>query len=102
MPEGATVLVVSRGDRELLRLDGRHARHFPEAPDGGYLGHHPSDGEQAIAMLERQRREGADYLLMPATATWWLQHYTEFAEHLHSRYPGADYDCCSIYRLASA
>jgi GT2 family glycosyltransferase len=100
VPEGATVLVVSRGDHELLRLDGRRARHFPEAPGGGYLGHHPSDGEQAIEMLERQRRDGADYLLMPATASWWLAHYTEFAEHLRDRCAGAEYESCSIYRLA--
>jgi GT2 family glycosyltransferase len=99
VPEGATVLVVSRGDRELLRLGGRRARHFPQAPDGGYLGHHPSDDEQAIAMLEEQRREGADYLLMPATAEWWLEHYSGFADHLR-RYSGADYDSCTVYRLA--
>jgi GT2 family glycosyltransferase len=99
VPEGATVLVVSRGDRELLRLGRRRARHFPQAPDGGYLGHHPSDDEQAIAMLEEQRREGADYLLMPATAGWWLEHYSGFADHL-SRYSGADYDACTVYRLA--
>jgi GT2 family glycosyltransferase len=99
VPEGATVLVVSRGDRELLRLDGRSARHFPAAPDGGYLGHHPTDDEQAISMLERQRQEGADYLLMPVTAGWWLQHYRGFADHLLSRYAGAEYDSCSVYRL---
>jgi GT2 family glycosyltransferase len=99
VPEGATVLVVSRGDRELLRLGRRRARHFPQAPNGGYLGHHPSDDEQAIAMLEEQRRRGADYLVMPATAGWWLEHYNGFADHL-SRYSGADYDVCTVYRLA--
>jgi hypothetical protein len=39
---------------------------------------------------------------MPATASWWLQHYTGFADHLRSRYAGADYDSCTIYRLAPA
>jgi hypothetical protein len=94
------VLVVSRGDRELLRLDGRNARHFPQAPGGGYLGHHPSDDEQAIAMLEEQRHEGAEYLLMPATAGWWLDHYCGFADHLLNRYSGAHYDSCTVYSLA--
>lgn len=102
VPEGATILVISRGDRELLRLDGRRARHFPQAPGGGYLGHHPSDGEEAVAMLEQQRRKGADYLLMPSTAGWWLEHYTEFADHLHRRCSGVAYDHCSIFRLEPA
>jgi GT2 family glycosyltransferase len=102
VPEGATVLVMSRGDRELLRLRGRCARHFPQGPDGGYLGHHPSDDKQAIAMLERERREGAEYLLMPVTAGWWLQHYTEFADHLRDRYPEAEYDSCSVFSLEPA
>jgi GT2 family glycosyltransferase len=34
VPPGSTVLVVSRGDDELLRMDGRHAWHFPRADDG--------------------------------------------------------------------
>jgi GT2 family glycosyltransferase len=99
VPEGATVLVVSRGDRELLRLDGRLARHFPEGPAGEYLGHHPNDDAQAIAMLEEQRGAGADYLLVPETAGWWLEHYAGFADHLRSRYAGADHGSCAIFHL---
>ena len=43
-----TVLVVSKGDPELLRLGTRRARHFPEADDGSWAGHHPADSGEAI------------------------------------------------------
>ena len=52
---------------------------------GGEADYYPSDSTEAIAQLERLR-EGAGFLLFPATAFWWLEHYTEFEEHLESRY----------------
>jgi GT2 family glycosyltransferase len=99
VPAGAEVLVVSRGDRALLELEDRVARHFPQDAGGDYLGHHPRDGAEAIAWLEQLRAAGAEYLVLPATAYWWLEHYTSFAGHLRERYPVADCDVCSIYRL---
>ena len=36
LPAGATVLVVSKGDEELLRIEGHDARHFPAAADGSW------------------------------------------------------------------
>lgn len=99
VPDGASVLVVSRGDRELLRLDGRDAGHFPQAEDGRYLGHHPRDSEDAVAMLEALRRQGAEYLVVPATAAWWLEHYDGFADHLRERYGETELKVCSIFRL---
>jgi len=101
VPAGAAVLVISRGDRELVRLEEREARHFPQGADGGYLGHHPRDSEDAIARLEDLRERGAEYLVLPSTAYWWLEHYTSFAEHLRSRYPVTDLGICSIYRLGA-
>ncbi len=60
VPVGASVLVVSRGDRELVDLEGRDGRHFPQDPAGGYLGHHPRDSADAIAQARspacRRRR----------------------------------------------
>ncbi len=82
VPAGATLLVVSRGDDELLRLDGLRAWHFPRADDGAYAGHYPSDSREAIALLEQQRAAGADYIVFPGTATWWLDHYAELRRHL--------------------
>jgi hypothetical protein len=82
IPEGAAVLVVSRGDDELLAAPGRTGRHFPATSDGTWAGYHPADSAAAIALLEEQRATGADYLVIPAPSTWWLSHYAEFRAHL--------------------
>jgi hypothetical protein len=86
LPLHATVLVVSRGDDELLKLDARTAWHFPRNADGLYAGYNPADSAAAIAHLEELRAQGAEFLLFPATALWWLDHYAEFRRHLESRY----------------
>jgi hypothetical protein len=86
VPARSTVLVISRGDDHLLELGGRAAWHFPQDEQGTYSGHHPHDSRTAIEQLEGLRRKGADYLLVPETATWWLDHYAEFASHLKSHY----------------
>jgi GT2 family glycosyltransferase len=101
VPAGASVLVVSRGDRDLVRLGDRAGGHFPQDAQGGYLGHHPRDSEQAIAHLEELRRGGAQYLVLPATSYWWLEHYAGFAEHLRGRYPSSELDGCTVFRLGA-
>ena len=100
VPAEASVLVVSRGDRALLELEGRDARHFPQDVAGGYLGHHPHDSDDAVERLESLRTAGADYLVLPSTAHWWLDHYVGFAEHLRGRYPVIEGDACTIFSLA--
>jgi GT2 family glycosyltransferase len=101
VPAGATVLVVSRGDSELLRLGGREARHFPSGGDGRYLGHHPADDEEAVELLEKSRGEGAEYLVIPAAESWWLDHYAGFAAHLATCCRAEEvHDSCRIYALA--
>jgi hypothetical protein len=93
LPVGARIAVVSRGDGELLRLGPRATEHFPQAPDGGYAGHHPRNDDAALALVERQRRLGAEYLLVPATAFWWLEHYAALAEALEPGLVCTDADC---------
>jgi GT2 family glycosyltransferase len=100
VPSRASVLVVSRGDRELVRLNGRRVAHFPQGDDGGYAGHHPADSAEAIASLERLREAGAEYLVFPPTALWWLEHYAEFAAHLDGLYARVSAGPCRIYDLA--
>lgn len=102
VPAGATVMVVSRGDDELVDLGDRAAWHFPQAEHGGYLGHHPRDSADAIARLESLRARGGEYLVLPSTAFWWLDHYADFARHLEDRYrPVARRpDTCLVYALA--
>jgi GT2 family glycosyltransferase len=100
-PAGASVLVVSRGDRNLVDLPQREARHFPQDSSGSYLGHHPRDSEDAIARLEALRAAGAEFLVIPETASWWLDHYADFADFLRSRYPAVELETCTIFELGA-
>jgi ABC-type multidrug transport system fused ATPase/permease subunit/GT2 family glycosyltransferase/ubiquinone/menaquinone biosynthesis C-methylase UbiE len=100
----ATVIVVSKGDDELLQLDSRRAWHFPQAEDGVYAGHYPADSAQAIAHLEALRGRGGEFLLFPSTAFWWNEHYTEFRQYLEQRYRMIvrQEDTCIIFSLSEA
>lgn len=82
VPPGATVLVVSKGDSELVSLVGRRGWHFLQDDSGGYAGYHPRDSAAAIQALEALRERGADFFVLPASASWWLEHYADFGEHL--------------------
>jgi hypothetical protein len=99
VPPGARVLLVSRGDGALLEVAGRVAAHFPQDTAGGWAGFHPADGHAALAELRRHERAGAGYLVFPATAFWWLDHYEELADHLSGRCVLRD-DDCAIFELA--
>lgn len=100
VPEDATVLVVSRGDDEALELSGRRAWHFPQEADGTYAGSYPKDSDEAVAHLEELHSRGAQYLLVPSTSAWWLDHYDGFARHLseHARRL-AEREECVLYAL---
>ena len=101
LPPEATVLVVSKGDSELLNLDGRQAWYFPQQQDGAYAGYYPADSAVAIDLLEKLRVRGAKFLLFPSTAFCWLEHYSLFRQHLESRYPEVvrQDEVCRIFAL---
>lgn len=100
VPDDATVVVVSKGDDQLLDLECGDSWHFPASPDGTYIGYHPPDGAWAIEQLELARARGADYLVLPATVSWWLEQYPEFAMHLMKQCPQiVEDEACSIYTL---
>jgi len=103
VPAGASVLVVSKGDAALLELPNLAAAHFPQGEGGGYAGHHPRDGGSIIAQLEDLRRRGAEYLVIPATAQWWLDYYEGLAAHLggHGRLVAEAPGVCTIFSLAA-
>jgi GT2 family glycosyltransferase len=82
VPTGATIAVVSRGDDSLLELGEATAWHFPRAFDGRWAGHYPADTAGAVAQVDSVRLAGAEYLLLPATAFWWLDHYTGLGDYL--------------------
>jgi glycosyltransferase involved in cell wall biosynthesis len=101
LPAHARVLVVSRGDTELLQLGARAGRHFPCLSDGTYAGHYPADSTSAIEQLERLRKDGAEYLVFPATSAWWLEHYPGLRAHLEHHYEriALSADVCIAYAL---
>jgi hypothetical protein len=102
IPRNATVLVVSRGDEELLRIGPRRALHFPQDDFGRYAGYHPPDSDAAIGILESMRARGGEYLLLPSTSFWWLDYYEGFREHLERYYPPiVSGDDCIIFELAA-
>ncbi len=102
VPERESVLVVSRGDEALVELPSGRGAHFPQAPGGGYAGHHPATAWDAITQLEELRRGGAGYLLLPATSRWWLSHYEELAERLerHACVVADERGTGTLYRLS--
>jgi hypothetical protein len=103
MPSNATVLVVSRGDERLLDLGPRRTLHFPQAEDGRYAGYHPADSDEAIALLENMRSRGAEFLLLPSVAFWWLDYYDAFRQYLDHRYPVVERgEHCLIVDLAES
>ncbi len=101
VPPGSSVLVISKGDATLLAMPGLAASHFPQDGAGEYAGHHPPDSAAATASLEELRRHGAEYLVIPATARWWLEYYGEFATHLatHAELVADEPESCLIYGL---
>ncbi len=98
---GDTVIVVSKGDDELLKFDGRIGWHFPQNEKGIYAGHYPPDSAAALEHLRALRAKGGNYLLIPSTAFWWLDHYAEFGKYLkrHCREVVRREDACVIYSL---
>ena len=101
VPRDARVAAIDKWDPTLLRLSQRRGRHFPDRrhmPDG-----YPPDSEAAVEHLELLRAEGVDHLAVPASSSWWLDHYDGLREHLAGRYRlvAADKDC-SIWDLTGA
>jgi hypothetical protein len=99
LPRGARLLVVSRGDEALFPPDVIPS-HFPQGSDGRYAGYYPADSDAAVAHLEQCRGDGAEFLLLPATAFWWLDYYGGFLRHLMGRGRVLHHDgLCVIFDL---
>lgn len=101
LPAGSKVLVVSKGDDDVLDLGGCRGWHFPQDRQRNYPGYYPADSGSVIVQLEALRAEGADYLLIPQTALWWLDHYAGFRRHLeryYERLPVGD-ERCALFSL---
>ena len=90
---GRTTITWSTGDGSKGQLYVSHG--------GQYNGDRPKDSDEVIDHLEAIRTRGAQYLLLPATAFWWLDHYKEFRDYVEARYPVIirDEDACIIFDL---
>ncbi|MGH7564074.1 MAG: hypothetical protein ACREK5_06600 [Gemmatimonadota bacterium] len=99
VPPGSIVLVVSRGDEELVRFPNHRGWHFPRAAGGEYGGYHPEDSHAVIAHLDELRAAGAAFLVFPRTAFWWLDYYGELAGYLETgaRRIVDERDACLIF-----
>ena len=67
--------------------DGSEGRIYLSQGGGAHDSSRPLDSDDAINRLEAIRARGAQYLLLPATAFWWLDRYQKFREQLEARYP---------------
>ena len=101
LPAGANVVVINKGDEELLKFSGRNGWHFPQSASGLYANLYPADSAEAVAQLESLRSKGANFLVIPQPAFWWLDHYADFKTHLEKNFPLAvrDEATCLIFNL---
>jgi len=101
VPPGSAVLIVSKGDEDLMRLEGYRAWHFPQTETGAYAGYHPANSAEAIAHLKRLHSRGAQYLVFPWTARWWLEYYGDLATHLNTVHEltVSEDGVCVVYEL---
>lgn len=104
VPPGAVVLIASKGDDDLIRAGGYRAWHFPRHESGVYAGHHPSTSIEALAHVRHLYSRGAEYLVFPWTARWWLDHYEAMAAHLNDAHQtvAVEEGVCVIYRLVES
>jgi hypothetical protein len=104
LPPDATVIVVNKGDEELLKLNGRRRGwNFPMGENGAYAGFYPANSTEAISHLEVLRSMGGNFLLFPSTALWWLDFYNEFRQYLENNCRKVVFqeDVCVIFSLHS-
>jgi GT2 family glycosyltransferase len=90
LPPDATLLMVGKGDDDLLALGHRTAHQFPQDGDGEFAGYYPPDGQSAAIHLQELVAQGQEY-------------YRELSAYLESRaHVVVDLDdTCRIYRLES-
>lgn len=74
------IIAADYGDPTWLYYAERKGWHFLEK-DAIYNGH-PVSGADAIADLEKLRRERATHIVFYPNTFWWLELYPEFAQHL--------------------
>jgi 4-amino-4-deoxy-L-arabinose transferase-like glycosyltransferase len=74
------IVAVDGGNPTIFYYAKRKGWHFLEQ-NGIYDGN-PKNSKQAIADLERLRRQGATHFVFTTPRFWWLESYPEFTQHL--------------------
>jgi SAM-dependent methyltransferase len=100
LPPAARVAVITEGRHALLNLEGLQTWPIPRNKDGVYSGPFPANDGDAIAEVERARADGAQFLLIPKSAFWWLDYYDGLRRHLASAYRVAFRDSHSCMVIA--
>src|SRR5438270_8025549 len=76
----ALIVAVDGGNPTIFYYAKRKGWHFLE--QNGIYGGNPKNSQQAIADLERLRRQGATHFVFTTPRFWWLESYPEFTQHL--------------------
>ena len=77
----ALIVAVDGGNPTIFYYAKRKGWHFLERM-GIYDGN-PKNSQQAIADLERLRRQGATHFVFTTPRFWWLESYPELTQHLN-------------------
>jgi hypothetical protein len=106
-PKPASIGEVAGATTIAWETDGDLEAQVYVSESQAHVGYYPTDSRDAITQLERLRTKGAQYLLFPQTAFWWLEHYPQFSRHLESRYRVTvsredSKDACMIFDLCNA
>jgi 4-amino-4-deoxy-L-arabinose transferase-like glycosyltransferase len=79
----ALIVATDTGNPTIFYYAERKGWHFLE--QSGIYGGNPKNGQQAIADLERLRRQGATHVVFITNTFWWLESYPELTQHLTER-----------------
>ena len=103
VPVGATVLVASRRRRDAGEHRGPPRLALPQRRAWRVAWLLPGGQREAIDLLEDLRAAEPEYLVLPETAFWWLDHYGELAQFLERSCDRILSDeSCVIYALPPA
>ena len=70
--------------------------------DGAYAGYHPGDSREALAHVKDLQAKGAEWMLFPQTAFWWLEFYADLAECFRDAAGAIGESECLVVPISSA
>ena len=98
LPKEARVLVIGRGDEDLLQFSGRRASHFPQDAAGDFAEEYRGSGGEVVDQLRDLVGLNWSHLVIPAPSFWWLERYRELWLHLHRDWYAVHRDdACMIF-----